>query len=109
MVSVGSPSSAATACAVTDTMVTASNYWVDHGTDLDANNWQNATYHIGNLAVVRTTGVSNHRTLPWAEANKYQLPGQDFRAANFASGEAYEDLAFFHPDPAHLQPLRDRI
>jgi unsaturated rhamnogalacturonyl hydrolase len=110
-VSVLSPAqaSAAELCGVAQTMVSTSNYWAEHGSDLAANNWQNATYHVGNLAVVRTTGVSNHRTLPWADANKYQLPGPGFRPENFTSGEAYEDLHFFHPDPAHLQPLRDRV
>jgi hypothetical protein len=99
---------AAELCGVAQTMVSTSNYWVENGPDQAANNWQNATYHIGNLAVVRTTGVSNHRTLPWADANKYQLPGQNFRPENYTTGEAYEDLYFFHPEPANLQPLRDR-
>ncbi|GAB3911967.1 glycoside hydrolase family 88 protein [Kibdelosporangium lantanae] len=107
---VSAPSAhAAELCGVAQTMVTAANYWVDNGPDQAANNWQNATYHVGNLAVVRTTGVSNHRTLPWAEANKYQLPGTTFDATEYTTGEAYEDLAFFHPEPEHLQPLRDRV
>jgi hypothetical protein len=110
-VSVLSPTQAGAAelCGVAQTMVSTSNYWAEHGSDLAANNWQNATYHVGNLAVVRTTGVSNHRTLPWADANAYQLPGQDFRPEDYTSGEAYEDLYFFHPEPASLQPLRDRV
>lgn len=100
---------AAELCGVARTMVDTANYWVANGPDQAANNWQNGTFHIGNLAVVRTTGVSNHRTLPWADANNYQLPEPGYAPTNFPTGEAYEDLAFFHSDPAHLQPLRDRV
>jgi unsaturated rhamnogalacturonyl hydrolase len=103
-----SQAQAAELCGVAQSMVSAANYWIANDPNHADNNWQNATYHVGNLAVVRTTGVSNHRTLPWADANKYQLPGQDFRPENYTTGEAYLDLYFFHPDPPTLQPLRDR-
>ena len=45
-------------CAVTDVMIKASTAWVTKGTDLKANNWSNATFHTGNIAQVRTTGIS---------------------------------------------------
>src|SRR6185312_5107535 len=54
-------------CDVSDEMVAAGNYWVTNGTNLDAPDWQNATFHVGNLALVRTTGQSNHKTFPWAK------------------------------------------
>lgn len=61
-------------CAVTDTMIKVSATWVTKGPDLAANNWSNANFHVGNLAQVRTTGISNHKTWPWVQANKYLLP-----------------------------------
>jgi hypothetical protein len=93
-------------------MVSADQYWVANGTDTAPNNWQNSAFHVGNLAMVRTTGATNHVTLPWADANAYQLaddPNQPFLADNEAAGEAYLALQFFHPIPANLQALRDRI
>jgi hypothetical protein len=100
-------------CAVADAMVKAGDYWVANGTNLAPADWQNATFHVGNLAVVRTTGVSNHQTLPWGQANKYllpQTPGQPFAPGDEAAGEAYLDLyTYFHPDPPILADLRSRL
>ncbi|WP_285643484.1 glycoside hydrolase family 88 protein [Lentzea sp. NBRC 102530] len=99
-------------CAVTDTMIKASQAWVDHGTDQAANNWSNAGFHVGNLARVRTTGISNHKTWPWVQANSYLLPidpANPFAPDAQATGEPYLDVAFFHPEPEVLQPLRDNL
>ncbi|MGW4487530.1 glycoside hydrolase family 88 protein [Amycolatopsis sp. NPDC004368] len=100
-------------CSVADAMVKAGDYWVAHGPNLAPADSQNATFHVGNLAVVRTTGVSNHTTLPWGQANNYLLPttaGQPFRAEDEAAGEAYLDLyTYFHPDPPILADLRARL
>lgn len=100
-------------CSVAQQMISAGDYWVANGTNLAANDWQNATFHVGNLALVRTTGVSNHKTLPWAEANKYLLqtdPKKPFFPDFEATGEAYLDLyTYFHPDPPILADLRKRI
>ncbi|GAA4529556.1 glycoside hydrolase family 88 protein [Amycolatopsis samaneae] len=108
------PAGAAPAsCAVADAMVSAGNHWLAHGTNLAAPDWQNATFHVGNLATVRTTGVSNHQTLPWAKANGYRLrqdPKRPFFPDFEAAGEAYLDLyTYFHPDPPILADLRSRI
>jgi hypothetical protein len=112
------PSAAAAAapavtCSVAQQMISAGDYWVANGTNLAANDWQNATFHVGNLALVRTTGVSNHKTLPWAAANKYLLPAdpkKPFSPDLEATGEAYLDLyTYFHPDPPILADLRKRI
>jgi unsaturated rhamnogalacturonyl hydrolase len=100
------------ACSVLTAMGSADSYWVANGTDTAANDWQNATFHVGNLAAVRTAGVTNHVTLPWAQANDYQLPSGPegpFFPDYEASGEAYLALQFFHPDRTTLQPLDDRI
>lgn len=102
----------AAACAITDQMVAAGNYWVTNGTNLAAPDWQNATFHVGNLALVRTTGQSNHKTLPWAQDNQYLLPTdpqKPFFPDNQAAGEAYLDLyTYFHPE-IPLTSIRDRI
>jgi rhamnogalacturonyl hydrolase YesR len=99
-------------CSVKQDMVSADKYWVANGTDTAPNNWENSAFHVGNLAMVRSTGTSNHVTLPWADANKYQLmsdPNRPFFADFEAVGEAYLALYFFHPIPANLQALRDRV
>ncbi|WP_245785878.1 glycoside hydrolase family 88 protein [Lentzea albida] len=99
-------------CAVTDTMVEASQAWVTRGTDLAANTWSNAGFHTGNLAQVRTTGISNHKTWPWVQANHYLLPvdpAHPFAPDAQATGEPYLDVAYFHPEPEVLQPLRDNL
>ncbi|QRP44680.1 glycoside hydrolase family 88 protein [Amycolatopsis sp. FDAARGOS 1241] len=107
------PAAPAAQCSVADLMVKAGDYWVAHGENLAPADSQNATFHVGNLAVVRTTGVSNHTTLPWGQANNYLLPatpGQPFRAEDEAAGEAYLDLyTYFHPDPPILADLRSRL
>jgi len=110
------PASAAEAppaCPILDQMVSAGNYWVTNGTNLAPADWQNATFHVGNLALVRTTGQSNHKTLPWAQANKYLLPfeaNRPFFADNEAAGEPYFDLwTYFHPELPLLNDLRKRI
>ncbi|WP_197289151.1 glycoside hydrolase family 88 protein [Nocardia sp. NRRL S-836] len=99
-------------CAVTDTMIKASQAWVTRGTDPQANNWSNAGFHVGNLAQVRTTGISNHKTWPWVQANRFLLPldpADPFAPDAQATGEAYLDVAYFHPEPEVLQPLRDTL
>jgi unsaturated rhamnogalacturonyl hydrolase len=99
-------------CAVAQQMVSVGNYWVANGPDQAPANWQNSTFQVGNLALVLTTGQSNHKTLPWAQAVGYQLPidpSQPFAAQGEAAGEAYLDLfKYFHPDTP-LGPLRDQI
>ena len=99
-------------CAVTDVMIKASAAWVTKGTDLKANNWSNANFHTGNIAQVRTTGISNHKTWPWVKANKYLLPvdpANPYAPDPQSSGEAYLAVSFFHPEPEVLQPLRDNL
>jgi len=90
----------------------ADDYWVKNGTDQAANNWKNATFHVGNLAFVTVGGVSNHVTRPWAQANKFALP-TDKRGPFFpdviAPGEVYLDLMAFHPDESTLKALRAKI
>ena len=83
----------AVSCPVTTAMQNADAYWVANGTDMASNDWQNATFQVGNLAMVRTTGVSNHKTLPWAEANNYQLqaaPDGPYFPDYFAAGKSVD-------------------
>jgi rhamnogalacturonyl hydrolase YesR len=88
------------------------DYWVKNGADQAANNWKNATFHVGNLAFVTVGGVSNHVTRPWAQANKFLLPTDKrgpFFPDTFAPGEVYLDLLAFHPDDTTLTDLRKKI
>jgi rhamnogalacturonyl hydrolase YesR len=88
------------------------DYWVKNGTDEAANNWKNATFHVGNLAFVTVGGVSNHVTRPWAQANKFALPTDkrgEFFPDIIAPGEVYLDLLAFHPDESTLKALRAKI
>jgi rhamnogalacturonyl hydrolase YesR len=90
----------------------ADDYWVKNGADQAANNWKNATFHVGNLAFVTVGGVSNHVTRPWAQANKFLLPTDKrgpFFPDTFAPGEVYLDLLAFHPDESTLTDLRKKI
>jgi len=105
--------SATPTCSVTQDLLSADAYWVANGTDMAPDNWENSAFHVGNLAMVRTIGSTNHITLPWAEANNYQLPAdptdQPFVPEDEAVGEAYLALYYYHPTPANLAPLRDRV
>jgi unsaturated rhamnogalacturonyl hydrolase len=100
-------------CSIVNDMVSADKYWVANGTDTAPPDWKNSTFQVGNLAMVRTTGVTNHVTFPWAAANNYQLPAdppdKPFFADDEAAGEAYLALYYYHPNPASLQALRDRV
>jgi unsaturated rhamnogalacturonyl hydrolase len=98
--------------AIVKVMTFVDNYWVKNGTDEASNNWKNATFHVGNLAYVTTSGVSNHITLPWATANKFKLPTDKrgpFFPDTFAPGEVYLDLQAFHPADSDLADLRKKI
>jgi hypothetical protein len=102
----------AAGCGVTDLMIKASAYWVATDTDQAANTWSNALFHVGNLAQVRTTGISNHKTWPWTEANRWLLPtdpAHPFAADPQASGEAYLDVWHFHQEDRVLDPLRANL
>jgi rhamnogalacturonyl hydrolase YesR len=106
------PASAAlTKADIIATMKKVDDYWVAHGTDLKANNWKNATFHVGNLAFVTVGGVSNHVTRPWAQANMFALPKdkRKFFPDTYAPGEVYLDLLAFHPDETTLKALRAQL
>jgi rhamnogalacturonyl hydrolase YesR len=87
------------------------DYWAANGTNLKALNWQNSTFHVGNLAAVTAGGVTNHVTRPWAQANKFAIPsdgGSPFFPDNLAPGEVYLSLLPFHADTP-LGELRRRV
>ena len=87
-------------------------YWIANGPNQADNNWQNATFNVGNLAFVTTTGVANHYTLPWCQHNNFAITN-DRRGPFFpdpeSTGEVYLDLQTFHPATADLAELRARI
>src|SRR6266511_1444562 len=45
------PSAGLTRAEIVATMKLVDDYWVKNGTDQKANNWRNATFHVGNLAL----------------------------------------------------------
>jgi unsaturated rhamnogalacturonyl hydrolase len=94
------------------TMTLVDDYWVKNGGGQAANNWQNSTFHVGNLAYVTAGGVSNHVTKPWADKNRYAIPDGGKRGPyfpdNLAPGEVYLDLLPFHPETP-LGALRRRV
>jgi rhamnogalacturonyl hydrolase YesR len=97
---------------IIQTMKLVDTYWVAHGTNTTSNNWQNSTFHVGNLAYVTAGGASNHVTLPWATRNHFALqsdPNRPFFPDFEAAGEVYLDLEAFHPDPSHLAAIRKRV
>jgi unsaturated rhamnogalacturonyl hydrolase len=103
---------APTKAQIIEKMKAVNEYWIAHGPDQASNSWPNATFNVGNLAYVETTGVSNHYTLPWAKANKFELqsdPARPFFPDFEAAGEAYLELQKFHADAASLAPLRKRV
>ena len=98
---------APTRAAIIATMKKVDDFWVNNGTDLKANNWKNATFHVGNLAAVTAAGVTNHVTRPWCQANKFALPTDKrgpFFPDTIAPGEVYLDLLAFHPDAGDTCP-----
>ncbi len=99
-------------CSVKQNMTRADQYWVTHGAGQAANNWGNATFQLGNLALARSTGAADTVTTAWAAANHYQIPNsttQPFFPDYAAAGEVYLALQATHPDPANLKSLRDRV
>jgi unsaturated rhamnogalacturonyl hydrolase len=97
---------------VLDTLTRVDAYWLAHGSNLAPPDWRNGAFHVGNLAMVTATGVSNHQTLPWAQNNRYQLPTDPTRppaAEDIAAGEAYLALWRFHQAPGGLDALRTKL
>ncbi len=103
---------APTRAEILKTLKLVDDYWVKNGSGQAALNWQNSTFHVGNLAFVTAGGVSNHVTRPWAQANKFALPTGGKRGPffpdNFSPGEVYLDLLPFHANTP-LGALRSRV
>ncbi len=97
---------------VVDALRRADTYWIANGPDQAPNNWQNATFNVGNLAYVTVFGKTNGYTLPWSRKNQFALrrdPARPFFPNDLAAGEAYLDLYRFHAQPAVLADLRARV
>jgi unsaturated rhamnogalacturonyl hydrolase len=85
---------------------TAADYWMGHPQDdNNDNNWQNATFHSGNMALWRLVGDPTYRefTLAWAEAHDFQLmadtASRPFFADHETAGQVYLDLYESDPQP----------
>jgi unsaturated rhamnogalacturonyl hydrolase len=80
----------------------------------DDNNWHNATFHSGNMALYRRTADSTYLnfTLAWATKHDFSLISSkttpyfpDYETA----GQVYLDLYEHTPNPAYLKPTLARI
>ncbi len=112
VVATAKPGPGLTKAEIAKVLTLVDGYWGQNGTDRAANNWKNATFHVGNLASVRASGASNHLTLPWAQANNFLLPTDKrgpFFPDTFAPGEVYLDLLAFHPYDSTLTDLRKKV
>jgi unsaturated rhamnogalacturonyl hydrolase len=77
-------------------MAKADAYWLAHGTSLTGATWQNAAFHVGNLAYLATPGAtSNTATTTWAQHNNYAVNSStgSARPDDLAAGEVYLKLA----------------
>src|SRR6266498_2496539 len=68
------PSAGLTRAEIVATMKLVDDYWVKNGTDQKANNWRNATFHVGNLACA-------HGRVTWLLPPPAMGAGQQVRAA----------------------------
>jgi rhamnogalacturonyl hydrolase YesR len=94
----------------------AADYWMaqpqPNGND---NNWDNATFHSGNMALYRLTGDTRYRdyTLAWAKAHNFGLypdtSSAPYYADHEAAGQVYLDLYHDNPLPQYLAALRAHI
>lgn len=106
------PTERPTRAAVVEAMHLVDTYWIANGPDQGPNNWQNATFNVGNLAYVTAYGKTNGYTLPWSRNNGFSLrrdPARPFFPDDLAAGEAYLALYRFHAQPQVLAALRDRV
>jgi unsaturated rhamnogalacturonyl hydrolase len=77
-------------------MAKADAYWLAHGVSLTGATWQNAAFHVGNLAYLATPGAtSNTATSTWAKNNRYAVNSStgSARPDDLAAGEVYLKLA----------------
>lgn len=76
-------------------MAKADAYWLAHGVSQTRATWQNSTFHVGNLAYLRTSGATpNTATQTWAKNNQYTVNSStgSARPDDLAAGEVYLTL-----------------
>ena len=79
------------------------------------NNWHNATFHSGNMALYRRTGVARYLdfTLAWAAKHDFGLiadsSSQPYFPDHETAGQVYLDLYQHTPNPAYLKAIEARI
>ena len=87
---------AAAPLTVVQSMAKADSYWLAHGVSRTGATWQNATFHVGNLAYLGTFGATpNAATSTWAQNNHYTVNSStgSARPDDLAAGEVYLRLA----------------
>jgi unsaturated rhamnogalacturonyl hydrolase len=94
-----STSAAATPLTIVQAMAKADAYWLANGVGSAGATWQNATFHVGNLAYLGVSGATpNTATQTWAASNDDALEsGAESDGPNdLAAGEVY--LMLDQPD-----------
>ncbi|MEZ0076053.1 glycoside hydrolase family 88 protein [Planotetraspora sp. GP83] len=93
----------------------AADYWLSRTPMYsNDNNWHNATFHSGNMALYRLTQDVKYRDFSkaWAEHHDYQLMADGstpFHADHEAAGQVYLDLYALDPQPHYIDATVNRI
>ncbi|MYW70048.1 glycosyl hydrolase family 88 [Streptomyces sp. SID8379] len=89
------------------------DHWLDTHTDPGDNQWANATFFSGLMALHRLTGTTRYLAYArgWAEGHDYALNGGDTtrHADNQCAAQAYLDLYEAEPDEAKITALETNL
>ncbi|MCF3962959.1 glycoside hydrolase family 88 protein [Streptomyces fuscigenes] len=95
--------------AITSVLRRVADHWIAANPGTGDNQWANATFYSGLMALYRLTGDTRYldRTRSWAESHGYGLNGGATTrdADNQCAGQAYLDLYEVEPDDAKLTAI----
>lgn len=98
---------------VIDTARRVGDYWMRANPAPGSNEWNNSTYHSGNLALWRLTGDGRYldHTMAWARFHNWGLrEGVTTRHAdNHLAGEVYLELYGVTPEPVRIAAIEQSI
>ncbi|KAB8161960.1 hypothetical protein FH609_025455 [Streptomyces sp. 3MP-14] len=95
--------------AVVEALRRVADHWIATHPEPGSNEWHNATYHSGNVALFRLTEDARYldHSLRWAEHHGWGLNGgvETRFADNHAAGDVYLDLHEIDPAPNRLAAI----
>ena len=98
---------------VVDTARRVGDYWMRANPAPGSNEWNNSTYHSGNLALWRLTGDGRYldHTLAWARFHNWGLRGgvTTRHADNHLAGEVYLELYGVTTEPVRIAAVEQSI